>query len=76
MEVAHLKPFLDSMILFSLTSNYEKQLKNELWMCHKNMNLSMDEIYNMTVMDRRNYIYIHNKEVERENEKLKSSFKK
>ena len=76
MEVAHSEPFLESTILFSLTSNFERQLKNELWLCHKNMNLNMEDLYNMTVMDRKNYIIIHNKEVEKENERLKSQMKK
>ena len=75
MEVARSKPFLDSTILFSLTSNFEKVLKHELWLCHKNMDLSMEELYNMTVADRKTYIVIHNKEVEKENAKLKMKHK-
>jgi len=71
MEVAHLIRFLDTMILFSLTSNFERMLKNELWLCHKNMDLSMDDIYKMTVADRKTYIAIHNKLVEKEKEQLK-----
>lgn len=70
MEVAHSTPFLGSMILFSLTSKYEKNLKHELWLCHKYMDLTMDEIYNMPVIDRKNYIIIHNKQVEKEKEQL------
>ena len=70
MEVALLTPFLESMILFSLTSNFERKLKNELWLCHKNMNLSMEDLYNMTVADRKTYIAIHNKQVEKEKERL------
>ena len=72
MEEAHLLPFLGSTILFSLTSNFEKNLKNELWLCHKHMNLSMEELYNMPVSDRKNYILIHNKDVEKEKERLES----
>lgn len=72
MEVARSQPFLESMILFSLTSNFEKNLKNELWLCHKHMNLSMEELYNMPVSDRKNYIIIHNKDVEKEKERLES----
>ena len=70
MEEALLLPFLGSTILFSLTSNFEKNLKHELWLCHKHMNLSMEELYNMPVSDRKNYIIIHNKEVEKEKERL------
>lgn len=70
MEVALLTPFLESMILFSLTSNFDKNLKHELWLCHKNMDLSMEDLYNMTVADRKSYITIHNKQVEKEKERL------
>lgn len=70
MEVAHLMPFLESAILFSLTSNFDKNLKYELWLCHKNMELSMEDLYNMTVADRKTYIAIHNKQVEKEKQRL------
>ncbi len=63
--------FFDSTILFSLTSNYEKNLKHELWLCHKNMQLTMDDVLKMTVADRKTYITIHNKLVEKEKESLK-----
>ena len=76
MEVALLKPFLESMILFSLTSNFEKNLKNELWLCHKNMDLTMEELYNMPVADRKNYIIIHNRQVEKEKERMEKIKKK
>ena len=46
--------------------NYEKNLKQELWLCHKNMNLTMDEIYQMTIRDRKFYIQTHNKDLEKE----------
>ena len=72
MEEALLPPFLGSTMLFSLTSNFEKNLKHELWLCHKHMNLSMEELYNMTVSDRKNYILIHNKDVEKEKERLEN----
>lgn len=76
MEVALLAPFLESMILFSLTSNFDKNLKYELWLCHKNMELSMEDLYNMTVADRKTYIAIHNKQVEKEKERLESMRRK
>ena len=72
MEEALLPPFLGSTILFSLTSNFEKNLKNELWLCHKHMDLSMEDLYNMPVNDRKRYIFIHNKQVEKEKERLES----
>ena len=76
MEEAHLPRFLDSMILFSLTSNFEKNLKTELWLCHSNMKLSMEELYNMTVADRKSYIMIHNKQMEKEKERLENMKRK
>ena len=56
--------------------NYEKNLKQELWMCHKNMNLTMDEIYQMTIRDRKFFIQTHNKAIEREVEQIKSKARK
>lgn len=35
------------------------------------MNLSMEEIYNMPRLDRKNYIRIHNKITKEENERIK-----
>lgn len=72
MEVALSTPFLESMILFSLTSNFDRNLKQELWLCHSNMNLSMEDLYNMTVADRKSYIALHNKQVAKEKERLEN----
>lgn len=76
MEVAHLTPFLESKILFLLTIEYEKALKKEIWLCHKNMKLSLTEIYNMTIMDRRVFISIHNQECAKEKKELESKLKR
>jgi len=70
MEAALLPPFLDSTILFLSTSNFEKTLRQELWLCHKHMDLSMEDLYNMTVADRKSYIIIHNRQVEQEKQRL------
>ena len=53
-----------------------RDLKKELWLCHKNMNLSMEDLYNMTVADRKTYIAIHNKQVEKEKERLENMRRK
>ena len=71
MEAAPSIRFLDLIILFSLTSDYERQLKKELWLCHKNMGLSMKELYNMPVRDRRYFISLHNKLMKEETEKMR-----
>jgi len=54
-------------------SDYEKQLKEEIWRAHKYMDLSMDEIYNMSVADRRGYIQLHNKLAQEEKEQYKGA---
>ena len=71
MEVALSVPFLDSTILFSfIYKNYEKDLKKEIWLCHKHMGLSLTEIYNMPIQDRKFYILTHNKQVDAEKKAL------
>ena len=70
MEVARSLPFLESTILFSSTSEYAKNLKTELWLCHTNMKLTMEDLYNMPVADRKDFIAIHNKQMEKERERL------
>ena len=54
--------------------NYEKNLKQELWMCHKNKKLTMEEIYQMTIRDRKFYIQTHNKAIEKEIEQINNEF--
>lgn len=68
--------FLESKTLFLLTTDFERNLKKEIWLCHKHMKLSLTEIYNMTVADRRTFIAIHNKETEKEKEKFDKKFKR
>lgn len=76
MEEALLTRFLESKILFLLTTDFERNLKKEIWLCHKHMKLSLSEIYSMTVADRRTFIAIHNKETEKEKEKFENRFKR
>ena len=72
MEVALLIRFLQSTILFSfIYKDYEKDLKKEIWLCHKYMKLSMNEIYNMPIQERKFYIITHNKQVDAEKRSLK-----
>lgn len=71
MEEAHSTPFLNSEMMFSLIyDNYERDLKKELWLCHKNMDLSMSEIEKMPIRDRKYFIREHNKFVELEKQKF------
>lgn len=72
MEVARIVPFLDLGYMFSVIyDNYERDLKKELWLCHKNMDLSMTEIEQMPTKDRKRYILEHNKQIEVEKRKFK-----
>ena len=76
MEVALLPPFLSSEMMFSLIyDNYERDLKKELWLCHKNMDLSMSEIEKMPTRDRKYFIREHNKAVEEEKRRFNSKRK-
>ena len=62
--------------MFSLIyDNYERDLKKELWLCHKNMDLSMSELERMTTRDRKYFIREHNKAVEEEKRRLNSKRK-
>lgn len=54
-------------------NGYEEQLKEEIWRVHKYMLLSMEEVYNMPVADRRAYIQLHNKLNQEEKEQYKGS---
>ena len=68
--MAHSTRFLGSTVLFSSTSDYERTLKKELFMCCKNMKIPYSEILRMTVADRRTFIVLHNREVEREKKEM------
>lgn len=58
-----------------MSSEYEKNFKEMIWKLHKFMDLSLTEIYRMTVADRRLYTSIHNKVSSEEAEKYKSGLK-
>lgn len=76
MEVAHSTPFLTSTILFSSTSDFDKALKSELWACHEHMKISITELNNMPVLDRKNYIILHNKSMEKQKQEMDKMMKR
>ena len=55
-----------------MSSEEEKKFREELYLCNKNMGMSLTEIYRMPVMDRISYIRIHNKITKEINEQMKS----
>lgn len=72
MEAALSIHFLQSTILFSLIyKDYEKDLKNEIWLCHRHMKISLSEVYNMPIQDRKFFISTHNKQVRLEKSSLR-----
>ena len=76
MEVALIPRFLQSQILFSLTSKFDRSLKEEIWLCHKYMDLSMEDILKMTTSDRKTYITMHNRLSEKEKDRLEKFSKR
>lgn len=68
-----MNPFYQSEKLFSLLyDGYEKNLNFELYSVHKNLNISMAELYDMPVYVRRNYIQVHNELIQKEKNKMES----
>ena len=65
--MAHLKPFLNGTILFSsISPEYERILKEELFGCFKHIKIPFDELLKMPVRDRKFYILKHNQDAEEE----------
>lgn len=68
--MAHLKPFLNGTILFSsISPNYERNLKEELYGCFKYIGIPFDILENMPIRDRKFYIAKHNGIVEEDKRK-------
>jgi len=71
--VAHLRHFLNGMILFSsISPNFERNLKDELYGCFKYIGIPFDVLDRMPVRDRKFYIAKHNGITEEENSKNKN----
>ena len=69
-EVAHLRHFLSETILFSsISPNFERNLKDELYGCFKYIGIPFDVLDRMPVRDRKFYIAKHNGITEEENSK-------
>jgi hypothetical protein len=63
------KPFLNGTILFSsISPEYERALKEELFGCFKYVGIPLDVLDKMPVRDRKFYIAKHNQYVEQENQ--------
>ena len=67
--MAHLKHFLNGKILFSsISSDYERNLKDELFGCFKHIGIPFQVLEKMPIRDRKFYIAKHNGIIEKENE--------
>jgi len=65
--VAHLRPFLNGTILFSsISPEYERLLKEELFGCFKYIKIPFDELLRMPIRDRKFYILKHNEATDAE----------
>ena len=65
--MAHLRPFLNGTILFSsISPEYERLLKDELFGCFKHIKIPFDELLKMPTRDRKFYIMKHNNFVDDE----------
>ena len=72
--MALLKPFLNGTILFSsISPNYERNLKEELYGCFKYIGIPFDILDKMPTRDRKFYIAKHNGLVEEENAREKGN---
>ena len=71
--MALLKPFFNGTILFSsISPDYEKYLKEELFGCFKYIKIPIDELMRMPTRDRKFYILKHNEEVDAENKQYEA----
>ena len=65
--MAHLRPFLNGTMLFSsISPNYERNLKDELFGCFKYIGIPFDILDRMPTRDRKFYIAKHNGIMEEE----------
>ena len=65
--MAHLKHFLNGTILFSsISSDYERNLQDELYGCFKYIGIPYDTLYKMPIRNRKFLIMKHNNQMEEE----------
>lgn len=63
------RPFLNGTIMFSsISPDFEKNLKEELFGCFKYIKIPFRELEHMPTRDRKAYIHMHNKAVNKEKE--------
>ena len=67
------RPFLNGTILFSsISPEYERILKEELFGCFKYIKIPFDELLKMPVRDRKFFILKHNEAAQEEREEYES----
>lgn len=68
-----LKPFLNGTILFSsISPDYERNLKEELYGCFKYIGIPLSELDRMPTRDRKSYIFLHNQAMEKERQEMEN----
>ena len=61
------------MFFSILPSEYERQLKEEIWGCFKYIGLPMETIMSMPIQDRKFYIIKHNEAMQMEEKRMKDA---
>lgn len=54
-----------------MSKEEELAFKEEMYLCKKNMGMSLDELYNMPKLERKAYISVHNKIAEEMKARMK-----
>ena len=68
------RPFLTGTILFSsISPDYERNLKDELFACFKHIGIPFDVLEKMPIRDRRFYIYKYNDYVKKQEDAYEAS---
>jgi hypothetical protein len=64
---------LNGTILFSsISPDYERNLKEELYGCFKYIGIPLSELDRMPTRDRKSYIFLHNQAMEKERQEMEN----
>lgn len=64
---------MNGTILFSsISPDYERNLKEELYGCFKYIGIPLSELDRMPTRDRKSYIFLHNQAMEKERQEMEN----